>query len=80
VYRCALAAESWRDRYRGPVTGTCESCGREDEPLVHVRRYYVTPEAWDTPGKVEPAGTEWWCFSCRTHYPHEPIDEPVGDG
>ena len=33
------------------MTGTCESCGRDDDDLVLVRRLYVTPEAWDTPGK-----------------------------
>lgn len=50
--------------------GVCDSCGRDDEHVVAVRRYYVTPEAWDTEGKVEAAGAEAWCFACRTHYPH----------
>lgn len=62
-------------------TGTCESCGR-DEALVAVRRFYITPERWDTEGKVEAGGDEWWCFVCRTHYPHQLLDdagEPVGD-
>ena len=49
----------------------CESCGRDDEPLVLVRRLYITPESWDTPGRVEVADEEWWCFVCRTHYPHQ---------
>jgi hypothetical protein len=53
------------------VIGVCDSCGAENEVIVRVLRYYVTPEAWDTPGKVEPAGEEQWCFVCRTHYPHE---------
>ena len=62
----------------------CESCGREDEAVFYVRRYYVTPEAWDTPGQVTPAGEEWWCFACRTHYPHEPLGaadpgDPTGE-
>ena len=52
------------------MTGTCESCGRDEDDLLLVRRLYVTPEAWDTPGKVEPGGEEQWCFVCRTHYPH----------
>jgi hypothetical protein len=56
------------------VIATCESCGR-DEEVVRVRRLYVTPEAWDTPGKVEQGGEEVWCFVCRTHYPHELLDE-----
>ena len=54
--------------------GTCESCGRDDAiDLEPVRRVYVTPEAWDTEEKIEvvPDVVEW-CFSCRSHYPHEP--------
>ena len=53
---------------------TCESCGDESDDLVLVRRLYVTPEAWDTPGRVETAEDEWWCFVCRTHYPHHELD------
>ena len=54
--------------------GTCESCGREDADIVDVHRVYVTPEAWDQEGKEEvQADVERWCFSCRTHYPHEPV-------
>jgi hypothetical protein len=56
------------------VVGTCESCGREDE-LVVVRRLYVTPEAWDNPGKVERGDLERWCDVCRFHYPHEIEDD-----
>jgi hypothetical protein len=60
-----------------PVIGerVCESCGREDDDLVAVRRIYVTPESWDTPGssKTMP-DVEVWCFPCRTMYPHEPVD------
>lgn len=53
-------------------SGTCESCGRDDDDIVEVHRVYVTPEAWDQEGKEEKQpGTERWCFSCRTHYPHE---------
>ena len=55
------------------ATGTCDSCGRE-EAVTEVRRVYVTPEDWDTEGKVEPqAGTERWCDVCRTHYPHQEV-------
>jgi hypothetical protein len=59
-----------------PVTviGTCESCASEDEVVVRVQRYYVTPEQWDTPGKVEEGEVEQWCFACRTHYPHVLLD------
>ena len=57
----------------------CENCAREDDELVLVRRVYVTPDSWDTPGssRTQP-GTELWCFSCRTQYPHEPADEETG--
>src|SRR4051812_6600874 len=59
----------------GPMSGdTCESCGRDDDDLVRVRRVYVTPEAWDTEGRTEvQAEIEAWCFSCRTHYPHQEV-------
>jgi hypothetical protein len=59
-------------------TGTCQSCGREDEAIVLVTRLYVTPESWDTPGKVEVAEDEWWCFACRTHYPHRIEGQDTG--
>lgn len=54
--------------------GVCESCAGEDEVIVRVQRYYVTPERWDTPGEVTEAGEEQWCFACRTHYPHVLLD------
>ena len=58
---------------RTMATGTCESCGSEDD-VTEVRRVYVTPEAWDTEGKAEPqAGTERWCYACRAHYPHQDV-------
>jgi hypothetical protein len=57
------------------MLGTCDSCGRDDEEVVLVRRLYVTPEAWDTPEKVEAGGEERWCFVCRTHYPHEELEQ-----
>lgn len=53
-------------------SGTCDSCGAEADDLVAVHRHYVTPEAWDQPGKVDVvAQVERWCMPCRTHYPHE---------
>ena len=59
------------------ATRPCDSCGR-DEPesdLEAVHRVYVTPEAWDTEGKVEVVDeVERWCFSCRTHYPHKEVE------
>ena len=59
----------------GPVTsGTCESCGRDAQDLARVHRVYVTPESWDQEETVEvQADVEAWCFSCRTHYPHEEL-------
>jgi len=64
-------------RYVDPVTttGVCESCGSADEVLVRVRRFYVTPEAWDTPGSVKEGDEESWCFACRSHYPHQVLDD-----
>lgn len=56
-------------------TASCDSCGRDDR-LETVRRLYVVPEAWDTPGSVTEAdGTEAWCFTCRSMYPHVAVDE-----
>jgi hypothetical protein len=50
---------------------TCDSCGSPADDLVTVHRLYVTPESWDTEGKVEKVDElEQWCFPCRTHYPH----------
>lgn len=63
----------------------CESCGA-CEDLVQVRRIYLTPvdaaeadqigspflECAEVRARVaeEP---EWWCYSCRAHYPHESV-------
>ncbi|MCB1015559.1 MAG: hypothetical protein KDB10_10640 [Acidimicrobiales bacterium] len=55
-----------------PTADACTSCGRDDEPLHAVHRIYVTPEAWDTPGRADVQDeVEHWCFACRTQYPHE---------
>lgn len=62
--------------------GTCESCGREGEETVAVRRVYLVPpdptagspeelEAAAEPRAVDPP--EQWCASCREHYPHQPV-------
>ena len=57
------------------TTSVCENCAREDEDLVNVRRVYVVPESWDTPGSSTTLSEhELWCFSCRSQYPHEPAD------
>jgi hypothetical protein len=61
----------------------CENCGFVDEELVLVRRVYVTPPSWDTPGSetVVPE-PELWCVSCCSQYPNEPYPEaqPPADG
>ena len=62
--------------YSRPMERVCENCAREDDDLVVVHRLYVVPEAWDTPGSVtRVAESERWCFSCRSQYPHEVVDE-----
>jgi hypothetical protein len=60
---------------RAQSAGASVSGGRDDATdLERVRRVYVTPEAWDTEEKVEVVpDVESWCFSCRTHYPHEDV-------
>ena len=57
-----------------PVT-KCHNCDFEAIELAAVRRVYVTPEAWDTDPsvRVNPE-VEWWCVSCITQYPSEPVD------
>jgi hypothetical protein len=67
------------------MTGTrCDSCGDEGTAVIAVRRHYVTPESWDTPGRVEVVDeVEHWCLPCRTHYPHEVLgseEAEVGGG
>jgi hypothetical protein len=58
-----------------PTTGPCESCGADASDLAPVRRVYVTPETWDTEGRVDVVdGMESWCFPCRSQYPHQPLD------
>ena len=53
----------------------CENCAGEDDELALVRRTYVVPESWDTPGSATTMpDTELWCWSCRSQYPHEPAD------
>lgn len=58
-----------------PEDDRCDSCGDTGADLTLVRRLYVTPETWDQAGRVDLAGLEWWCFPCRTHYPHHELDD-----
>ena len=54
----------------------CENCARDDDDLVLVKRTYVVPESWDTPGSsMTMPDAELWCFSCRSLYPHEVLEE-----
>ena len=58
-----------------PETTVCENCARDDDDLAPVKRLYVVPETWDSPGSVtRTTDVERWCFSCRTQYPHEDIE------
>jgi hypothetical protein len=52
--------------------GTCQSCARDDDDLVAVRRVYLVPESWDTQASATTLDeVELWCFACRSMYPHE---------
>jgi hypothetical protein len=54
----------------------CENCGMPDEELVLVRRVYVVPPSWDTPGsQTVLAEPELWCISCISQYPCEIVDD-----
>jgi hypothetical protein len=56
--------------------GVCENCARPDDELIAVRRIYLVPESWDTPASsTTMPEVELWCFSCRSMYPHELIEE-----
>ena len=60
--------------------GTCDSCGRENEETVAVRRVYLILPEGTPPGdpdtlqeRAEPRPedeSERWCASCRDHFPH----------
>lgn len=54
-----------------------------DDELLLVRRVYVTPETWDTPGSERVVDTpELWCISCCSQYPHQLAtdeEQPVTD-
>jgi hypothetical protein len=54
---------------------TCDSCGAPADDLATVRRVYVTPEAWDSEGRVDVVDdAEQWCFPCRSTYPHQEVE------
>jgi hypothetical protein len=50
----------------------CDNCAREETELLPVRRVYIVPETWDSPGSETVVDeVEHWCSSCCTQYPHE---------
>jgi hypothetical protein len=51
--------------------GVCENCAREEDELIAVRRVYLDPE-------TTMPDVELWCFSCRTSYPHEVVEDGGG--
>jgi len=52
----------------------CENCAISDDELVLVRRVYVVPPSWDTPGSHTTVDEpELWCISCVSQYPCEPL-------
>jgi len=54
----------------------CENCGHPDVELVLVRRVYLVPPAWDTPGReIVVAQPERWCVSCVSQYPCEIVND-----
>ncbi len=60
--------------------GHCDSCGRDDEVVVPLRRVYLTLADWDQEERVDVvAEVERWCEVCRDHYPHQLLDD-AGSG
>lgn len=55
------------------TSGTCESCGVEDELVTPVRRKYLAAPDGSTPERVLDE-VERWCVACLTNYPHEPAE------
>jgi hypothetical protein len=54
----------------------CENCGVGDDRLILVRRVYVVPPSWDTPGsQTTLADPELWCVPCVSQYPCEIVDD-----
>ncbi|HWS46783.1 MAG TPA: hypothetical protein VN636_13035 [Acidimicrobiia bacterium] len=58
------------------LAAECENCGIVDADLVLVRRVYLVPPSWETPGsRTVIAEPEWWCVSCVSQYPCEVVDD-----
>lgn len=57
-------------------TRNCDNCAIPDDDLVLVRRVYLVPPSWDTPGsRTVLAAPELWCVSCLSQYPCELVDD-----
>jgi hypothetical protein len=55
-----------------PPPTRCDSCGDDGVDLAPVKRVYVTPGSGEDPDAHQVLDeVEWWCYPCRTHYPHE---------
>ncbi|HSJ91284.1 MAG TPA: hypothetical protein VK917_04405 [Ilumatobacter sp.] len=55
------------------TSGTCESCGVDDEQLTPVRRKYLAAPDGSRAERILDE-VERWCIACLTSYPHEPAD------
>jgi hypothetical protein len=67
--------------------GTCQSCGRDDEEVGAVQRVYLlVPEDGADGAPAEERiqvedEVEYWCWSCREHFPHVPLSAgPTDEG
>ena len=50
----------------------CNSCGWPTDELEPVHRVYLAPsDAPDGATDTVLDELEWWCVSCRSHYPHQ---------
>lgn len=55
------------------TSGTCASCGVDDELLTPVhRRYPAAPDGGSDERVLDEI--ELWCVPCRTTYPHVPAE------
>ncbi len=58
------------------TTRACENCAAPDDELLLVRRVYLVPPSWDSPGSRSViAEPELWCVSCVSQYPCELVDD-----
>ena len=53
----------------------CERCASEDDDLVLVRAPAAGATPAATAGAEAGAGTELWCFECRSSADHATVDD-----